>query len=53
MYIKCNDLVGLDNYIIPVVARPRVQAISNRLVSHGSGWDNDLWALAHWYTAPA
>jgi peptide/nickel transport system substrate-binding protein len=53
MYIKCNDLVGSDRYIIPVVARPRVQAISNRLVPHDSGWDNDLWALAHWYTAPA
>jgi peptide/nickel transport system substrate-binding protein len=43
--------VCADHYIIPVVGRPRVQAISNRTIVHDSGWDNDLWALPHWYTA--
>jgi len=51
MFIKMNDLVCSDHYIIPVVGRPRVQALSNRVVVHSSGWDNDLWALAHWHTA--
>ncbi len=50
LFIRMNDLVCSDNYIIPVVARPRVQAISTRMVVHASGWDNDLWALAHWHT---
>ena len=53
MFIKMNDLVCSDHHIIPEIGRPRVQAISNRMVVHDSGWDNDLWALAHWYTASA
>jgi len=49
LFIKMNDLVINDGYIIPVVYRPRVSAANSRLVTHLSGWDNDLWALAHWY----
>ena len=50
LFIKLNDLVCSDNHVIPVVARPRVQAVASRMVVHHSGWDNDLWALAHWHT---
>ena len=50
MFIRLNDLVCSDHHIIPVVGRPRVQAVSSRMVVHSSGWDNDLWALAHWHT---
>ncbi|MCW5634763.1 MAG: peptide ABC transporter substrate-binding protein [Rubrivivax sp.] len=49
MIIKLNDLVCSDNYIIPVVFRPRVSAAGTRMVAHLSGWDNDTWALSHWY----
>jgi peptide/nickel transport system substrate-binding protein len=49
MIIKLNDLVCSDNYIIPVVFRPRVSAAGTRLTAHLSGWDNDTWALSHWY----
>jgi peptide/nickel transport system substrate-binding protein len=49
MYIKLNDLVVTDNYILPVVYRPRVTALSGNLTAHLSGWDNDLWQLASWY----
>jgi peptide/nickel transport system substrate-binding protein len=49
MYIKLNDLVVADNYILPVVRRPRVTALSGNLTAHISGWDNDLWQLASWY----
>ncbi len=31
-----------DNYILPVVYRPRVTALNGNLVAHLSGWDNDL-----------
>ncbi|MBI5275379.1 MAG: peptide ABC transporter substrate-binding protein [Burkholderiales bacterium] len=53
MFIRLNDLVCSDHHIIPVVGRPRVQAVSSRMVVHHSGWDNDLWALAHWHTGAA
>jgi peptide/nickel transport system substrate-binding protein len=39
----------MDNAIIPVVYRPRVSGVNNRLVAQLSGWDNDLWNLRDWY----
>jgi peptide/nickel transport system substrate-binding protein len=49
MYIRLNDMVVGDNYIQPVVYRPRVTALNNNLTAHLSGWDNDLYQLASWY----
>jgi peptide/nickel transport system substrate-binding protein len=49
LFIKMNDLVCSDNHIIPVVFRPRASAAGNKVVAHLSGWDNDMWAVAHWY----
>ena len=49
MFIKLNDLACGDGYVQPVVYRPRASANVNKLVPHLSGWDNDLWALPHWY----
>jgi peptide/nickel transport system substrate-binding protein len=49
MYIKLNDLVVGDNYILPVVRRPRTTALKTGLTAHLSGWDNDLYQLASWY----
>ena len=49
MFIRMNDLVINDGYIIPVVFRPRVSAAGSKLTAHLSGWDNDTWALAHWF----
>lgn len=49
MYMKLNDLVVGDNYILPIVSRSRVTALSGTLTAHLSGWDNDLWQLANWY----
>jgi peptide/nickel transport system substrate-binding protein len=49
LFIRMNDLVCSDGYIIPVVFRPRVSAAVNKLVAPLSGWDGDLWALPHWY----
>jgi peptide/nickel transport system substrate-binding protein len=49
MFIKMNELVVGDGYIIPVVFRPRPSAAALKLVAPLSGWDNDLWALPHWY----
>lgn len=49
LFIRMNDLACGDNAVIPVVYRPRVAAISNKLHAHLSGWDNDLWNLKDWY----
>jgi len=49
MFIKLNDLVVADNYILPVVRRPKVQALKSDLVAYLTGWDNDLYQIANWY----
>jgi peptide/nickel transport system substrate-binding protein len=48
-FIKMNDLVIADGHIIPVVFRPRPSAATNKLSAPLSGWDNDMWALPHWF----
>jgi len=49
MFIKLNDMVINDQVVIPVVARPAVQAIGNKLVATMSGWDNNTWDIQNWY----
>jgi peptide/nickel transport system substrate-binding protein len=49
LFIRMNDLVCNNHVVIPVVYRPRVSALSNRLYAPLSGWDNDLWNLKDWY----
>ena len=52
LFIKMNDLVIQNVVVIPVVFRPRVAAISNRLRDVvQSGWDSDFWSLAYWSKA--
>ena len=52
VFIKMNDLVIQNIVVIPVVFRPRVAAISNRMRDVAqSGWDSDFWALAYWSKA--
>jgi peptide/nickel transport system substrate-binding protein len=49
LFIRMNDLVCNDHAVIPVVNRPKVEALANKLHAPGSGWDNDLWNLKDWY----
>ncbi|HXH83238.1 MAG TPA: peptide ABC transporter substrate-binding protein [Candidatus Tectomicrobia bacterium] len=49
LFIRMNDLVIQNVVVIPVVWRPRVAAISNRLRAEQSGWDSDFWNLPNWY----
>jgi peptide/nickel transport system substrate-binding protein len=49
LFIKMNDLVINNQVVIPVVYRPRVEAISKTVRAWLSGWDNDLWMLSEWY----
>jgi peptide/nickel transport system substrate-binding protein len=49
MFIKLNDLVVNDHYILPEINRKLSMGLKNGLVVHESGWDNDLWQIANWY----
>ena len=49
MMIKLNEMVIADVVVIPVVARPAVQAISNKLTAQMSGWDNNTWDIESWF----
>ncbi|HTO64888.1 MAG TPA: peptide ABC transporter substrate-binding protein [Bradyrhizobium sp.] len=49
MFIKLNDLVVSDHYILPEINRKNAIGLKNGLVVHESGWDNDLWQIANWY----
>jgi peptide/nickel transport system substrate-binding protein len=49
LFIKMNELVIQNVVVIPVVFRPRVAAVSNRMRVEQSGWDSDFWNLQNWY----
>lgn len=49
LFMRMNDLAIEARVIIPVVFRPRVAAVSNKLRAPLSGWDNDFWLLKDWY----
>jgi peptide/nickel transport system substrate-binding protein len=49
LFIRMNEMVIQNVVVIPVVFRPRVAAVSNRLHVEQSGWDSDFWALQNWY----
>jgi peptide/nickel transport system substrate-binding protein len=47
--IKCNEMVVNDQVVIPVVSRPDVAAVKNRLMVDLTGWDSNTWDLGSWY----
>jgi peptide/nickel transport system substrate-binding protein len=49
LFMRMNDLVIEARTVIPVVFRPRVAAVSNKLRAPLSGWDSDFWLLKDWY----
>jgi peptide/nickel transport system substrate-binding protein len=49
LFIKMNEMVIQNVVVIPVVFRPRVAAVSNRMQVEQSGWDSDFWNLPNWY----
>ena len=48
MFIKCNDLVVNDGYVIPLFARPRPVGVVNKMLIHSSAWDSLTWAIGYW-----
>ena len=49
LFIKLNDIVVGDHYILPENNRKKATAVKTGMVIHETGWDNDLWQLANWY----
>ena len=49
LLIQCNDLVCLDRYFVPIVSRPMVHGVINKLATPLSGWDATTWAIQSWY----
>src|SRR5471032_1518322 len=49
MLIKCNEMIVNEQVVIPVVSRPDVAAVKDRLVCDLSGWDSNTWDLGSWY----
>ena len=49
LYIRMNDLVCGDGYLIPLLFRLNVSALGARLMAPMTGWDLDMSTLADWY----
>jgi len=49
LFVRMNEIVVNGQVVIPVVYRPTVSAISNKLKAPISGWDNNTWNLSDWY----
>ena len=49
LFIRLNDLVVGDGYIVPLVSRPRVRGAALKLVAPLTGWDLDFSGLQDWY----
>lgn len=49
MFIAMNDMIIKDVVVIPVVTRPGVSAVANKLHAPLSGWDTNTYAIQDWY----
>jgi len=49
LFIRMNDMVVKDGYLVPLISRPRVRGVANRMMVPLSGWDLDFSALHDWY----
>ncbi len=49
LYIRMNDIVCTDGYLVPLLFRKKVTGLGKKMVASMSGWDNDLSTIADWY----
>ena len=49
LFIRMNDLVVGDGYVLPIIARTSARALNRKLIAPLSGWQNDTASLPHWY----
>jgi peptide/nickel transport system substrate-binding protein len=48
-FIALNEILIENRVIVPIVNRPVVAALSNKLRAPLTGWDNDVYAIKDWY----
>lgn len=49
LFIRMNDLVCGDGYIVPLIYRPSVAALRNDIKAELSGWSEELGSLQDWH----
>ena len=49
LFIRMNDILCTDVHVIPIVYRPKVDAMARNLVAPLSGWDLELSVIHDWY----
>ena len=49
LFIAMNDMVCADNYVLPLLFKPSVTGLGQKLVAPLSGWGNDLASIHSWY----
>ena len=49
LFIRMNDLVVGDGYVLPLIARTTARALNRQLQAPLSGWQSDMASLPHWY----
>ena len=49
LFIRMNDLVCSDVHVIPIVFRPDVGAVKNKVVAPLTAWDVAISPLHDWY----
>jgi peptide/nickel transport system substrate-binding protein len=49
LFIRMNDMVVKDGYVIPLISRPRVRGVALKLATSLTGWDLDFSMLHNWF----
>jgi peptide/nickel transport system substrate-binding protein len=49
LFIRMNDLVVSDGYVLPMIDRTTARAMKHGLMAPLSGWQSDMASLPHWY----
>lgn len=49
LFVRMNDMACADRFIHPLLFRPEVVGVGNRLQAVLTGWGNDMGAVSSWY----
>jgi peptide/nickel transport system substrate-binding protein len=49
LFVRMNEMVTADGYVIPFIARSVVRAFGNKIRAPLSPWQNDMAQLHDWY----
>jgi len=49
LFIRMNDIVCTDGQVLPIVFRPQMDAVGNKIVAPLTGWDTAMSAIHDWY----